>query len=542
MDPTQPGRDEESSKLTHTKPPQPASTLQTDFVVSASPEPEHDYRDRLLDAGALAPALDGLPGVFTLSIDPNSLHDITPGKPILRHQYPQRFFEESILTGRTKLEADRAANYQLEVHPVHAFCFESSRVASLVAKLFPEIKDPVIVNLVAGLMITAECSPSLTSFGRCFRRPLQDVTQDRLDQAYAIIQDARPSRAVILRNQLATTQRAHQRSRNEVREMGDGIFDPHIDPGDVFNVEHVLDRGISITVKREVLERVLPGMLGNDSCPHAESLKLEKLFAVSVDRRPLSDGSKLALSAHDAFDHMYFFDLIHESRLAAVLLPKIANFDFSTRDNIFSMASEYLAMVPYDWRAWQEIGADHNRPVEPILRAAREALRAGLDRGEIPLVARIEVEQLLSLPDDHPRMQQFGFTLRGIMWENGEMAIKWGPLDLKPLETAAVDHPEPWGPAPILSHPCYLAFVVCALDSLNNPDNQAIDVLQKINNTLEHHLMKAIEKYSESDEPYQFTLRVSDLHSVPTPDVPQNVRDWFKEHIGFAAVRAPLCD
>jgi hypothetical protein len=304
----------------------------------------------------------------------------------------------------------------------------------------------------------------------------------------------------------------------------------------------VLDEGITITVKRDVLADALGKIRDSDACPHAEKLKLEKLFAVAVDDRPLSDGSKLALSAHDTFDHMFFFDVIHRLYLADAFLPRIANFDFSTRDNIFSMPSEYIAMVPYDWRAWQEMGMSHNRPVQPILDTARETLRLGLGTGLLPEESIGTIQEFLALSNEHEFAQQCGFTLRGILWENGEMAIKWGSLDLRPNETVNSSHTEPWGPTPILQHPAYVGFVICGLKELNNPQHRAVEVLQKINYTLEYHLAEAIEHYGRSDQPYTFNLKIAELRDDAAPNVPLYLREWFKEHIGFAAVRAPLCD
>lgn len=530
------------SNRTFQKPAEPADSSRTEFDILVSSAPVHAWRDQLIQAGYLV-ARDGQSaGLMTLALRPHDLLETTPGQPLRRHQYPEDFFERHILSGRTKLSPDRAANYLLETHSMHAYCLESSRTAPLAATFFPEIKDPVVLNLVAGFLVTSREAPSLDSFNRCFRRPIEGITQERIDAAYAVIQDTRPARGFILQNALATTCSARRRSMNEVAEMRDPVFDPHLDRGDRFNVQHVLERGITVTVKREVLEDALPTAPRQDVCPHAEHLKSQKLFAVAVDDRPLSDGSKLALSAHDTFDHMFFFDLAHKTMLADALLPTIANFNFSTRDNIFSLASEYIAMVAYDWRAWQEVGMSHNRPVEPILKGARETLQAGLDAEQIPLIARRHVEALLALPDEHPLAQQFGFVLRGIMWENGEMAIKWGPLDLKPLETTSERIPEPWGPTPILEHAGYLAFVICGLEQLNDASNGALQVLQKINYTLEHQLMEAIRHYESHETPYQFALDIRQLRTEPPVEVPQRIQDWFNKHIGFAAVRAPLCD
>lgn len=488
-----------------------------------------------MQAGVLVPSDKPVEGLMRLKFRPSDLLETTPGQPLRRHQYPEGLFENQILPGKIMLPPDRVANYRLEVHPIHAYCFESSRARPLVERLFPQIADPVIQNLVAGLMVTSPEAPTIAEFNRCFRKPLEGITQEALNAAYHTIQDERCARGLILRNSLATASSTRQRSAHEMHEMK-GVDDLYR-----FNTGYVLDRGITITVKKDILEEALQRRKSPDFCPQAEKLKLEKLFAVSVDKKRLSDGSKVSLSAHDAFDHMYFFDLIRRGPLDEMLLPTIANFSFSTAHNIFSIPSEYLAMVPYDWRAWQEMGIEHNRPVEPIIKAARETLTTALKKEEIPFLARIRVQELLDLPNDDPRVQQFGFTLRGILWENGEMAIKWGSVDLKPQETARESSIEPWGPTPILQHPEYLAFVICGLAALNDPKNRAAEVLQKINYTLEYHLAAAMEHYSRSDVPYRFTLKIEDLLSEPAPDVPSDIKEWFRENIGFTAIRAPLC-
>lgn len=520
----------------------PADPLQTEFDILVSPAQVHGYRDRLIQAEVLVPSEKAAHGFMTVKFREIDLLETTPGQPLRRHQYSEGFFADRILPAKIMLPPDRGADYRLEVHPIHAYCFESSRARPLIARSFPQISDPVIQNLVAGLMVTSwPQPPSMVEFNRCFRKPPDGVTQDLLDAVHHQVQENRCARGVILRNALATAQSTIRRSRNEVRQMGDLVFNPESDITDKFRTQHVLETGLDITIRKDVLESALQRRSEADFCPHAEKLKLEKLFAVSVDGRELSSASKLSLSAHDTFDHLYFFDLLQREPFAQVLLPKIANFSFSTTDDIFSIPSEYLAMVAYDWRAWQEMGMNHNRPVEPIVEAARETLTAAIENGQMPMLARVQVQELLALPNEDPRVQQFGFALSGILWENGEMAIKWGSLDLKPLETVRESSIEPWGPTPILEHPAYLAFVVCGLDALNNRENGASEVLQKINHTLEYRLAAAIKQYATSDDPYRFTLKIGDLRVEPAPDIPPEIKAWFQENIGFTAIRAPLC-
>lgn len=292
------------------------------------------------------------------------------------------------------------------------------------------------------------------------------------------------------------------------------------------SLRNMLLGGITLQVDPESADLLADARdkVGSGPLPLTEILKNEKMVAING----LKD-SKISLAVHDAMDHLWLFNLMHERGLH----QKYGDFFQSIGDpsytDIYKREGEIVASIGFGVRC--------NTAQEPGFVPIHDAsvvlgyFEKYFDDGELS-DRHMDAFRILRRLTPHSReWQSFGFTYSNNVVELDEQRRKHGKIKVRDNETHEVtgEFSE--------TDPDYLSLFTELHHELNVSKNKTRNNLFRFHILLEEYLQGIAQETVPMDTPFNVKVQHLDEYAVDQTTVPADRLRWMFRNYGFTATK-----